>query len=93
MNAWKNRAPVVIVPTNYYQTPTAQFQKWGVSSVIWANHNLRSSIRAMQQTSKQIYDEQTLKNVESKIVTVKEIFRLQNDDELVNAEKKYLPNK
>jgi phosphoenolpyruvate phosphomutase len=47
----------------------------------------------MQATSKRIYTEQTLVNVEPNIVSVKEVFRLQNDQELVNAEKKYLPIK
>jgi phosphoenolpyruvate phosphomutase len=93
MKAWKNQGPVIIVPTNYYKTPTETFQKWGVSAVIWANHNLRSSIKAMQATSKQIYNDQSLVNVEPAIVTVKEVFRLQDDQELVNAEKKYLPIK
>ncbi|CAF4420602.1 unnamed protein product [Adineta steineri] len=93
MKAWNNQGPVVIVPTNYYLTPTDTFQKWGISTVIWANHNLRSSIKAMQATSKRIYNEQTLVNIEPNIVSVKEVFRLQNDQELVNAEKKYLPTK
>ena len=93
MKAWNNQGPVIIVPTNYYQTPTEAFQKWGVSAVIWANHNLRSSIKAMQATSKQIYKEQSLVNVEPEIVSVKEVFRLQNDQELVSTEKKYLPVK
>ncbi|CAF1229042.1 unnamed protein product [Didymodactylos carnosus] len=93
MKAWNNQGPVVIVPTNYYQTPTDDFRKWGVSTVIWANHNIRSSITAMQQISKQIYKEKTLKNIETQIASVKEIFRLQNDAELVQAEKKYLPRK
>ncbi|CAF3351283.1 unnamed protein product [Rotaria sp. Silwood1] len=93
MKVWNNQGPVIIVPTNYYQTPTETFQKWGISAIIWANHNLRASIKAMQATSKRIYNEQTLVNVESNIVSVKEVFRLQNDQELVNAEKKYLPIK
>ncbi|CAF3513581.1 unnamed protein product [Rotaria socialis] len=93
MKAWNNQGPVIIVPTNYYQTPTEIFQKWGISGIIWANHNLRASIKAMQATSKLIFSEQTLANVESNIVSVKEVFRLQNDQELVNAEKKYLPAK
>jgi phosphoenolpyruvate phosphomutase len=93
MKAWKNQGPVIIVPTNYYKTPTETFEKWGVSAIIWANHNLRSSIKAMQATSKRIYNEQTLVNIEPDIVSVKEVFRLQNDQELVHAEKKYLPIK
>lgn len=91
MQAWGNTCPVVIVPTMYYATPTQVFADAGVSLIIWANHLLRASIKAMQQTAVQIYSEQTLLNVENKVVSVKEIFRLQNADELNKAEKIYLP--
>lgn len=93
VKAWNNKGPVVIVPTNYYKTSTETFRKWGISTVIWANHNLRASVRAMQNISKKIHQEESLINVEPEVVSVKEIFRLQNDDELVQAEKKYLPSK
>lgn len=91
MEVWKDTCPIVIVPTMYYNTPTVEFQKCGVSLVIWANHVLRSSIKAMQQTAKQIYNDQSLSSVENEIVSVKEIFRLQNAAELKDAEKIYLP--
>ncbi|KAL3856180.1 hypothetical protein ACJMK2_010963 [Sinanodonta woodiana] len=91
MKAWNNQGPVVIVPTKYYTTPTQHFKDMGVSMVIWANHNLRSSIKTMQETTKQIFNDMSLVNVEKKIATVKEVFRLQRDDELVEAEKRYLP--
>ncbi len=91
MKAWKNQGPVIIVPTNYYKTPSKHFEEMGVSMVIWANHNLRASVQAMQETSKKIFEDQSLVNVEKKIVSVKEVFRLQNDKELSQAEKKYLP--
>jgi phosphoenolpyruvate phosphomutase len=45
----------------------------------------------MQQTAAQIYQEQSLSSVESQVVTVKEIFRLQNAAELEEAEQRYLP--
>ncbi len=93
MKHWKDTAPVVIVPTMYYDTPTEVFENAGVSLVIWANHMLRSSITAMQKTAAEIYQSKSLKNIESQIVPVKEIFRLQNADELKQAEKKYLPQK
>ena len=91
MKEWKGRHPVIIVPTKYYQTPTATFKEWGVSSVIWANHNMRSCITAMQQTTKKIFNDQSLVNVEPNIASVKEVFRLQGQPELDAAEKKYLP--
>lgn len=91
MNAWNNQGPVIIVPTKYYTTPTDHFRDMGVSMVIWANHNLRSAVKSMQETSSRIYKDQSLMGVEKVIAPVKEIFRLQRDDELVGAEKKYLP--
>lgn len=91
MKEWGNRLPVVIVPTKYYSVPTDKFRELGVSLVIWANHNLRASITAMQRTTQQIYQEQSLLNIEPHIVSVNEVFRLQGADELEQAEKKYLP--
>ena len=84
---------MVIVPTMYYGTPTSVFEEAGVSLVIWANHLLRASVKAMQQTAAQIYAERSLSSVEDQIVSVKEIFRLQNAAELKEAEKRYLPAK
>jgi len=91
MKEWGNRLPVVIVPTKYYATPTQHFKDNGVSLIIWANHNLRASISAMQKISSQIFKEQSLLSVEKNIASVSEIFRLQNVDELEAAEDKYLP--
>lgn len=91
LREWKQKCPVVIVPTKYYKTPTQNFRDWGASLVIWANHNLRSATEAMQRTSRQIFEDQHLMNVEDKIVSVKEVFRLQRADELDAADHKYLP--
>lgn len=91
MREWNNKCPVVIVPTTYYNTPTSVYEEAGVSLVIWANHLLRASIKAMQQTTTQIYQEQSISSIESQVVTVKEVFRLQNAAELEEAEQRYLP--
>jgi phosphoenolpyruvate phosphomutase len=60
---------------------------------IWANHLLRASITVMQDTAAKLYQEQSLAPIEHDIAPVKEIFRLQNADELKVAEKQYLPQK
>ena len=91
LREWKNKCPVVIVPTTYYNTPTSVYEEAGVSLVIWANHLLRASIKVMQQTAAQIHQEQTISSIETQVVTVKEIFRLQNAAELEEAEQRYLP--
>jgi phosphoenolpyruvate phosphomutase len=92
MIEWGNRHPVVIVPTKYYTVPTYRFKSLGASLIIWANHNLRASIEAMQRVSKQIFDEETLSHVEGEVAPLEEVFRLQRADELKRAEKKYLPS-
>lgn len=91
MSEWGDRCPVVIVPTKYWEVPTKTFEDYGVSTVIWANHNMRSAIRSMQETTKQIYDTQSLASVEGggQVVPVSEVFRLQNTAELKTAEKRY----
>src|SRR3989440_8499270 len=48
LDQWGNRAPVVLVPTKYWRTPTEDFRARRVGAVIWANHALRASISAMQ---------------------------------------------
>lgn len=91
MDEWRDTCPVIIVPTMYYQTPTAVFEEAGIRAVIWANHLLRASVTAMQAIASRIFTEQSLATVENEIVTVKEVFRLQNCDELKEAEARFLP--
>jgi len=52
---------------------------------------LRSSLSAMQQTARRLYEEQSLLPVENKIAPIDEVFRLQDEAELKAAERKYLP--
>jgi phosphoenolpyruvate phosphomutase len=87
---WARRSPLVIVPTRYYSTPTDIFRQAGISTVIWANHLVRSAASAMQSVAKEIFDSQTLVNVEDRIASVNEIFRLQDADEYSAAERIYL---
>ena len=91
LKEWGDRCPVIIVPTTYYATPTDRFRMAGTSLIIWANHNLRASISAMREVSRQIYREQSLSGVEGMITPVKDIFELVENAELARAEKVYLP--
>jgi phosphoenolpyruvate phosphomutase len=87
---WARRSPLVIVPTRYYSTPTEVFRQAGISTVIWANHLVRAAASAMQSVAREIFESQTLVNVEDRIVSVNEIFRLQDADEYSAAERIYL---
>jgi phosphoenolpyruvate phosphomutase len=87
---WARRGPLVIVPTRYYSTPTEVFREAGINLVIWANHMVRAAIAAMQATAAEVHKAETLVNVEDRIASVNEIFRLQNAEEYSAAEELYL---
>lgn len=89
--AWNRRCPLVIAPTTYYSAPVEVFEAAGINLVIWANQNLRSSISAMQATSRRVFEERSVRGIEDAIAPVKEVFRLQNAAELILAEERYLP--
>lgn len=90
---WNNRCPLIIVPTTYYSTPTRVFEEAGIKIVVWANHNMRSCIKSMQATCKKIFQDRSVCTVEDEIVPVKEVFRLQQANELLDAEERYLPRR
>lgn len=91
MKEWKDTCPVIISPTTYSHVKTEEFENHGISIVIWANHLIRASIKAMQEIAKKIIIDGTVKNIEKDIVSLDEIFRLVNMEELNLAEQKYLP--
>ncbi len=91
MSRWDRRCPVVIVPTMYYATPAEVFRQSGVSMVIWANHLVRASIAAMRETAARIVRSESLMDVEDRVATVREIFALTGNDELEEANRRYLP--
>jgi phosphoenolpyruvate phosphomutase len=88
---WGDRCPVVIVPTSYYATPTDVFREHGFSLVIWANHIMRASLRAMEETARTLFAEQNLLAIEDAVAPLREVFRLQGAADLQDAERRYLP--
>ena len=60
---WGDTSPVIVVPTKYYSTPTQVLDEAGFSIAIWANHMIRSSIKAMQESAKQIYESSSILTV------------------------------
>jgi len=88
---WGSTLPVIIVPTKYHATPTETFRANGFSVVVWANHLLRAAVAAMQSIAARLFAEQCLATVEPAVATLEDVFRLQNLDELLRAERRYLP--
>lgn len=89
LEAWEGRTPVVLVPTRYYTTPTAAFRERGASVVIWANHLVRASLRAMQLAAARIRRDGDVMGVEEELASISELFRIQGDEELRAAEQRY----
>jgi phosphoenolpyruvate phosphomutase len=88
---WGDRAPVLIVPTKYWRTPTQVFREAGFAMAIWANHVLRAALAAMQKSARALAREQTAAAVENEIAPLSEVFRLQGVAELQAAETRFLP--
>lgn len=87
--AWRNRLPVVIVPTKYYRTPVSAYRDAGISAVIWANHSMRAAIAAMRRVCRRILAEEGIAGIEPDVATLDEVFELLKYDELARAEARY----
>ena len=86
---WADRAPLVIVPTRYYSTPTDVFRRAGISVVIWANPMIRACVGAMQAVARTVHASETLVEVEDQVAPLEEVFRLQGAEELMRAQRVY----
>ena len=92
MREWDGSCPVAAVPTTYYGTPTGDFRAAGISAVIWANHNLRASISAMREAARAICEAEGVAEIEGRVATLRDVFDLAGNDELAEAERRYLPS-
>lgn len=90
LDAWKNRLPVILIPTKYHATPTEVFAQRRVAALIWGNHLLRAAIPAMQAAAARIRRERSVSGVEETLAPLAEVFRLQGDAELQSAEERFL---
>jgi phosphoenolpyruvate phosphomutase len=89
---WQGASPVVIVPTTYSDTPLEVYEDAGIGLVIWANHLLRASIVAMREVTETIARCGSPLPLADRLAPVSEVFRLQGVDELLDAERRYLPS-
>jgi phosphoenolpyruvate phosphomutase len=80
---WQERLPVIVVPTTYFRTQVREFEENGIKAVIYANHAMRASVRAMRQTLADIQTHGSTECVEDKIATISELFELQQMDRVI----------
>ena len=79
---WANRTPLAIIPTTYFGITPEQIRDAGVQLVIYANHAMRSAVRAMDHTLAQIAATRSSQPVEGEIASMKDLFDLQGMNEL-----------
>ncbi len=87
---WKGSIPVVVIPTMFFKVKASEFEKNGIQMVIYANHGLRASIRAMEETFRSVIETGSTEFVEDKIASMKQVFELQGMTLMKDEEKKYL---
>jgi phosphoenolpyruvate phosphomutase len=91
VRAWKGRAPIVIVPTAYPEMTADRIRALEkIKMVIYGNHAIRAAVTAMKGVFAAILNDGGIQNVDKQIVSVEEIFRLQDMDLVKVNEKRYL---
>ena len=78
LTRWQERLPVVLVPTTYPQVDASELERLGAKIVIYANHGLRASLRAMERTYKEILRSGSTRSVEPLIWPLSTVFDLQH---------------
>ncbi|MDJ0824059.1 MAG: phosphoenolpyruvate mutase [Rhodobacter sp.] len=68
--------PIVAVPSSYNTVHDHELQAHGIKMIIYANHMLRSSYKAMEQTARAILEHGRTAEIEDEIITIPQILKL-----------------
>ena len=68
--------PIVVVPTSYNSVTEQELIRHGINIVIYANQLTRSAFPAMEQTAKDILRHHRAKEVDEKLMPIKDIISL-----------------
>jgi phosphoenolpyruvate phosphomutase len=88
---WDRLTPLVCVPTTYHTTSVEELARLGVKIVIFANHGLRASIRAVQDTLAELRRSGRAAAVDDRIVPLSEVYRLVDLRGMKAQEHEFLP--
>lgn len=91
--AWDRPAtPLVCVPTIYRTTSVATLHEAGFKLIIFANHAIRSSIKAMTETLQTLKREMYTGSVDDKVVPLERVYQLVGVDKMKQEETSFLPS-
>lgn len=89
--AWDGKVPLTIVPNAYPDLDASRIKALGtIRMAIYGNYGIRAAVTAMQDTFRRIIADGGVQNVHKDIVSVEEIFRLQDMDKTKSNEKRFL---
>ncbi len=88
---WDQKIPLVVVPTIFDDTPAQELEKAGFKIIIFANHPIRASIKAMRETLQDLKTGGCAKSIRDKIVSLEQVYELVGVDQLKEAEDQFLP--
>jgi len=84
--------PLVCVPTIYESTKVDDLAKVGFKLIIFANHAIRSSIKAMTETLQTLKKEMYTGSVKDRVVPLPRVYELVGVDKMSKEEKDFMPS-
>lgn len=91
VNNWDQDVPLVVIPTTYPTLREKEIKELGkVKMVIYANHGLRASIKAMETVFKKIRQDGGIYDIDELIVPLNHVFDLQDVPQMKKHEGKFL---
>jgi len=87
---WDERVPLVVVPTTYPMLGLKEMGKLSIKMVIYANHGIRASIKAMNNVFSEIARSEDLTTISDSIVSMDDVFNLQGMRQLKELERLFL---
>ncbi|MGK3985311.1 isocitrate lyase/phosphoenolpyruvate mutase family protein [Sorangium sp. So ce136] len=91
--AWdRPGTPLVCVPTIYRTTSVDTLHEAGFKLIIFANHAIRSSIKAMTETLQTLKREMYTGSVDDKVVPLERVYQLVGVDKMKQEESSFLPS-
>lgn len=89
--AWKSRCPLVAIPTTYNRISAKELGRSGFKVVIFANHALRSSLKAMQSTLQTLRRTQRASSVNHAVASLEDVYAMIGVSDLKGNEAQFLP--
>lgn len=88
---WDRDVPLVLVPTTYSTLKESEIEELGkVKMVIYANHGLRASMKAMETVFDKIKKDGGIYDLDELIDSVEHVFDLQGVPHMKESERKFL---